>query len=292
MGKTNRTAWAFILPAFILLLVIGLYPLLYAAWVSLHSYHLDAPYLGMPFVYLSNYGAAFRDPLFLGALKRTGLFLVLALGFELILGGAIALLLDRKENAALRAVTRVALVVPIAMTPVVVGLIGQLVFNEQFGLVNYVLGLIGMRPIDWLGNPLHAFITITVMQIWQWTPFVALVLLASLSTVPDEIIEAAKLETNSWLTRLRHIQLPFMMPGITAALIFQSAYIVKLFDMVYTLTRGGPGESTDLVSLQIERLAFRAFNVGQAAAESVIMLIVTILLAQLYIRFFYSEATS
>lgn len=280
---------AFIAPGAIVLLAVGLYPVVYLLWASVHSIHLDQPYLGTPFSGIGEYVSAFESAGFLHSVGITAIMLLIALPVEIVLGMAVALLLHRPRFDAFRAVIRVVLVVPIAMTPVVVGLIGTLVFNTQFGIVNYFLGLVHLGPVDWLGGPHTAYLAILLLQVWQWTPFVALVLLASLATVPPQIEEAAALESNSWLVRLRHVQLPFLWPGIAATLIFQTAYIVKLFDMVYTLTRGGPGVSTELVSLEIERLAFRAFDIGRASAESVLLLIVTIVLSNLYIRFFYRE---
>lgn len=289
LRRPGLVPFFFIAPGAIFLLIVGLYPVGYVLWASLHSIHLDQPYLGTPFSGIDEYINAINAAGFLHSLAITAVMLAIALPAEIALGLAVALLLHRPRLSGLRAFVRVILVVPIAMTPVVVGLVGDLLFNTQFGILNFFLELLHLGPIDWLGGPHSAFIAILLLQIWQWTPFVALVLLASLATVPPAIEEAASLETKSWLVRLVNVQLPFLWPGITATLIFQTAYIVKLFDMVYTLTRGGPGTSTELISLEIERLAFRAFDIGRASAESVLLLIVTIVLSNLYIRFFYRE---
>jgi len=288
-GRRAFIPWFFILPALVLLLAVGLYPIIYTLISSFEHYHLDTLYLGTPFYGGGNYVDAITSPLFIGSVLRTLLFVAIALPLEIILGLSAALLLDRPRNNGLRAFTRVILVLPIATTPVVVGLFGALIFNTQFGFVNYFISLIGFKPLDWLGNPTRAMVSIFVLQIWQWTPFVTLVLLASLATIPPEMEDAFLLESSSWWVRLRHIRLPYLVPGLAASAIFQTAYMIKLFDMIYTLTRGGPGESTDLISLQMERLAFRAFDAGRAAAESIIMLVLTVVLSQLYIRFFYRE---
>ncbi len=273
-----------------MLLAVGIYPVVYALWASLHHVDLVDLAAGTPFAGVQNYISAFTNPLFTGAVGRSLLFLALSLPLELVLGLAIALYLHGTILPRVRNVVRVVLVIPMAMTPVVVGLIGSLLLNNQFGLVNYLLGIVRVAPVDWLGSSQMAFLATLLLQIWQWTPFVTLILVASLATVPPEIEEALLLETNSLFNRLRYVQLPYLLPGITAALIFQTAYIVKLYDMVITLTGGGPGVSTELVSLYIERNAFRAFDIGTAAAQSVILLVLTIVLSQLYIRFFYQEA--
>ena len=288
--RQRLTPWLFLLPGIVALLAVGIYPVIYALWESVHHVDLVDLAAGSPFNGAQNYIAAFVNELFTGAVGRSLVFLAISLPLELALGLAIALYLHGSLLPKLRSVVRVVLVIPMAMTPVVVGLIGSLLLNNQFGLINYMLGFVRVSPVDWLGNSQMAFLATLMLQIWQWTPFVTLILVASLSTVPPEIEEALTLETKNWFKRLRYVQLPYLLPGITAALIFQTAYIVKLFDMVYTLTGGGPGVSTELVSLYIERNAFRAFDIGTAAAQSVILLIITIVLSRLYIRFFYSEA--
>jgi multiple sugar transport system permease protein len=288
--RRRLTPWLFLLPGIVVLLAVGIYPVIYALWASFHKVDLTMLALGTPFNGGQNYLAAFFNSLFTGAVARTLVFLAISLPVELAIGALLALYLHGTIFPNVLAIVRVVLVIPMAMTPVVVGLIGTLVFNNQFGLVNYLVGVAGVAPIDWLGNSNMAFLATLLLQIWQWTPFVTLILVASLSTVPPEIEEATVLETSSWLKRLRYVQLPYLLPGITAALIFQTAYIVKLFDMVYTLTGGGPGVSTELVSIYIERNAFRAFDIGTAAAQSVILLILTIVLSNLYIRYFYREA--
>jgi multiple sugar transport system permease protein len=288
--RQRLTPWLFLLPGIVMLLAVGIYPVIYALWASLHHVDLVDLAAGTPFDGAQNYVAAFVNTLFTGAVARSLVFLAISLPVELALGLAIALYLHGTLLPGLRNVVRVVLVIPMAMTPVVVGLIGSLLLNNQFGLVNYLLGSVRVSPVDWLGNSQMAFLATLLLQIWQWTPFVTLILVASLATVPPEIEEALTLETKSWFKRLRYVQLPYLLPGITAALIFQTAYIVKLYDMIITLTGGGPGVATELVSIYIERNAFRAFDIGTAAAQSVILLILTIVLSQLYIRFFYKEA--
>ncbi len=281
--------WVYLAPAMVALIVVGVYPVIYALWASVHQVSLINLASGTPWSGASNYVQAFTNSFFLASLGRTLLFLVIALPLELVIGLGVALVLDGDTFSALRGAVRVILVIPMAMTPVVVGLVGDLIFNEQFGVINCLLGLVHVGPVDWLGSPASAFITILVLQIWQWTPFVALILLAGLATVPKEIEEAMRLETNSWPAILRYGKLPYLLPGITAALIFQTAYIFKLFDMVFTLTGGGPGVATQLITLYVQRNAFRAFDIGGAAAQSIILLIVTIVLARIYIRAFYQE---
>src|SRR5699024_3557999 len=169
------------------------------------------------------------------------------------------------------------------------GLLTQVMFNPQLGIINYLLGLIGFAPVNWLGDSVSAFATVVIVQIWEWTPFVALVLSASLATVPKDIEEAVMLETERWWPRFRSVILPYMRPGITAALVFQTAFTVKAFGMIYSIEKGGPGAATRTAMLHIERVAFRGFDIGLASAESVLVLIMSIVLAQIYIKAFYSD---
>ena len=209
--------------------------------------------------------------------------------FEIVLGLAIALLLHQPGAGFLRSIARVSLVVPLATTYAVVGLIGRLMFNRDFGVANVFLSWFGFGSRDWLGSPSGAFAAIATMDIWQWTPFCALIFLAGLSMVPVEIEEAARLETSSKWQLLKRVQLPYLLPGLTALLILRSADVLKLFDMVFVMTRGGPGAATDLISVYIQRVGFKVFDMGLASAQAVVLLILTIVLSRLYIRLIYKE---
>lgn len=285
-GKVSRkTIAGFVGPAVIALAVIGIAPLLYAAWTSLHFFNLTR-LRQLRFIGLENYGTVLTDPVFWQAMGRTFLLLVTSMPLQLALGLGIALVLHQPGLSLVKTLCRLSLVLPMATTYAVVGLLGQVMFNQRFGVVNQLLG---GADINWIGDPTNAFIMIVFWDVWQWTPFVALVLLAGLTMVPGEIEEAAKLETKSWWTVLRYVQLPFLVPGLVAVLILRTADTLKLFDMVFTLTRGGPGASTEFISLMIQRVGFRAFDQGLASAQAIILLIITIILAQIYIRVFYKE---
>jgi multiple sugar transport system permease protein len=285
----NRTAVAMIAPAILVLLLVSIYPLLFAVTTSLRQYELTKAYLGTPFVGLRNYATVLQDELFWRALGRTAEFFIMTVPLQMLLGTCVALLLDGTRWKRLGAVLRVALVLPIAVTPAVLGLVGRLVFNREFGLLNYLLSLVGVDKVPWLGEPLPAMLTIAISDTWQWTPFVALVMLAGLSAVPPDNYDAVRLETNNGWQIFRHIQLPYLWPGITAVLIIRTADILKLFDMVFTLTRGGPGVSTELVSLYVQRIGFRIFDMGVASAQAILLLVLCIVLSQAYIRLMYRE---
>ncbi|MEM8656762.1 MAG: sugar ABC transporter permease [Pseudomonadota bacterium] len=288
-GKVSRkTLFGFLGPSVIALAVIGIVPLLYALWTSLHFYNLTK-LRNVRFIWFENYWEVLTDPVFWEAMGRTFTLLGIALPLQLAFGMGIALVLHKPGLTLLKTLARLGLVLPMATTYAVVGLLGQVMFNQKFGVINQFLSPVGGGDINWIGDPTNAFIMIVFWDVWQWTPFVALVLLAGLTMVPTEIEEAARLETKSWWTVLRHVQLPFLMPGLVAVLILRTADTLKLFDMVFTLTRGGPGSSTELISLMIQRVGFRAFDQGLASAQAIILLIITIILSRIYIRVFYKE---
>ncbi|MFO1138591.1 MAG: sugar ABC transporter permease [Paracoccus sp. (in: a-proteobacteria)] len=284
----RRTIAAFLGPAVAALALVGIAPLLYAVWKSLHYFNLTK-LAEQRFVGLENYWTVLTDPVFWQAMGRTGLLFVIAVPVELALGLLTALVLHRPGLGFCKTLTRLALILPMATTYAVVGLLGQVMLNQKYGVINQMLGWVGIDAINFIGEPTNAFIAVILWDIWQWTPFVALVLLAGLSTVPPEIEEAAKLETRSNWTVLRHVQLPFLIPSLVAVLILRTADTLKLFDMPFTMTRGGPGSATEFIAVLIERVGNRQFDIGMAAAQSIIMLAITIVLARLYIRLFYRE---
>jgi multiple sugar transport system permease protein len=288
-GYGRWTPFWFLAPAVFTLLAIGIYPTIFAVVTSFRRYNITRPRDGFPFVGFDNYAKVLTDDTFWASLGLTTRFFLTVMPFQLALGIGIALLLHRPGLGFLRAIARVSLVVPLATTYAVVGLIGRLVFNRDFGVANQFLDAIGIGGLDWLGSQTGAFIAIAIMDIWQWTPFCALIFLAGLSMVPNEIEEAARLETSSKLQLLRWVQLPYLLPGLTAVLILRSADILKLFDMVFVMTRGGPGAATDLVSIYVQRVGFRIFDMGTASAQAIMLLIMTIILSRLYIRLLYRE---
>ena len=292
-AQKRRIPWqavGMVAPAVVTLLLIGLFPLIYALVLSFQNYHLTQTQGNGTFVWLGNFISVLRDGDFWSALGRSGFLLVISLGLQVLFGMAIALFLENNRWRRLRSVVQVALVVPIATTPAVVGLLGRLVYNRDFGLLNYLISLVGFAPRSWLGEPTLAMTALIATDTWQWTPFAALVMISSLATVPRETLEAAKLDAPGWWSVVRHIPLPYMLPGITAILIIRTADILKLFDMPYILTRGGPGASTEFISLYVQRVGFRIFNMGLASAQAILLLILCIGLSRLYLHFAYSEA--
>ena len=284
----RRTIIAFLGPAIFALAVVGIVPLLYALWKSLHYFNLTK-LAQTRFVGLQNYADVLTDRVFWQAMGRTATLFIISVPVQIAMGLVIALVLHRPGLTLWKTLTRLSLVLPMATTYAVVGLLAQVMLNQKYGVINQMLGWIGIDAINFIGDPTNAFIAVILWVIWQWTPFVALVLLAGLTTGPPEIEEAAALETQSNWTVLRHVQLPYLIPSLVAVLILRTADTLKLFDMVFTMTRGGPGAATEFIAVLIERVGNRQFDIGMASSQSIIMLAITIVLARTYIRLFYRE---
>ena len=289
MWNNKRAAFAFLAPAVAALALIGIFPTVFALVNSFRRYNLAKPRDPTPFVGFDNYLTVLYDPSFWGALGRTFMFLVTVVPIQIALGLIIALLLHKPGLSGFKLLARLSLVIPLATAPAVAGLIGRLIFNRDFGVANAVLAFVGAGPVEWLGDTTNAFIAVALMDIWQWTPFCALVLLAGLTMVPTEIEEAARLETKSRWQIVRYVQMPFLLPSVTVILILRTADILKMFDTVFTMTRGGPGAATELVSVYIQRVGFRVFDQGVASAQAIMLLILTIVLARLYVKYVYRE---
>jgi multiple sugar transport system permease protein len=249
------------------------------------------PHLGRDFIGLANYKTVLSDSLFHKALVKTLVYALLTLPFEVAGGVALSLLLhvNLKGLQRFQQAMRLIMIVPIMMTPAAVGLLGRLMFNREFGIINYLLGLVGVAKVNWLGDPTIALVTVAIVDIWQWTPFVALVILAGLSTVPDDLYEASTLDsTASWMV-FRNVLYPYLRPALTAILIIRAADIIRTFDAIFTLTRGGPGVATELLSVYVQRVGFRMYDLGIATAMGFLLLIGTILISQMFIRLVYQE---
>lgn len=264
--------WGLLAPALTLLLAMTIVPTLYLVYYSLRHEDLLGP--GSHFVGLANFVRVLRDADIRWSFVATALFVVLAVGIELALGLILALLLSRRvrESNLLTAL----FMLPLGIAPVVSALVFRVLLDPAYGWIDYYLQLWGLiaQPIDWLGDPTNAWIAVVALDVWQWTPFVALILLAGLQAVPPEPKEAAMMDGAGPLRLFWHIMLPFLQPFIAIALVFRAIEACKTFGSVQVLTAGGPGSSTELVNLDLYRLALQDFDVGTAAALGFCFLIV------------------
>jgi ABC-type sugar transport system permease subunit len=286
-----RIAWVLVLPALLTIFLVALFPLLWTFWESLHLHDLRMPWLGQPFVGIDNYIEAARDPRFWGALGHTGFFALASVSLELIIGLWLALALNRAFRG--RGLVRAAVLVPWAIPTVVSALLWRFMFEGQTGIVNSVLvglGVLG-EPVVWFIRPAAAWVPVILADVWKTTPFVALLLLAGLQNIDASLYEAARIDGASAWRQFRHVTLPLLKPAILVALIFRTLDAFRVFDLIYALTGGGPGTSTEPIALYTFNVLLQNLQFGYGSALSVIVFAITFSLALLYIRFLGADLT-
>ena len=274
-------------PAFALLTIVLIYPGIYNVWLSLWKWR----YTNLAesrFVGLENYQQLlFEDPQFWQVLRFTLLFVLFTILLEFLLGLGSALLLNR--ISVLRGVFVGIGIMPYQVAPIAVGLIWRLLWAHQFGVINYAIEQVGLDPVPWLGVPGPAMVAVIVTEVWRAMPFVTIILLAGLTSIPVDIIEAGKVDGASAWQRFWRLILPLLLPSIAVALMFETIFKLRVFDLIFNLTGGGPGISTMPLGILIYRTYFRYFQGGYSATISVILLILGAFLSLLYIKFVYRE---
>lgn len=269
--RDRMFGWLIASPSLGLLFLVILFPVFWALYTSVHDYTLIAPNFDT-FNGIDNYTKALGDPEFRHTLWLTAFFVAAVVVLEFALGFLVALMLNSVER--FKAIYYAILLCPLLMNPVIVGLIWRMFLHPSLGIVNYLLSLIGIDPVNWLGSTKVALWTIVMVDIWHQVSFMIVLLLAGLSALPREPYEAARVDGASALRSFWHITLPLMLPVIAVTLLIRLIFAVKTYDLVYIMTRGGPGVATDLVSYFIYRTAFVGLNIGEASAMSAILLAV------------------
>lgn len=268
-----------LMPMGLILLAIMIFPLGYSLAISLQDYELSR--IGQErFIGLDNYIRLFSNSSFWTAMGNTITFVVLAVGLELVLGFFLALLLHNKATF-MRGFFRSTLLTPMFITPIAVGLMFRFLLNSQLGVIPTALEAIGLR-VNWFGPDLALF-SIVLIDVWQWTPFMLLLLLAGLESLPEDPFEAARVDGAVGWAMVRHITIPLMRPIILAAVIIRMLDAFKVYEYIYAITRGGPGEATESMQYFIYRTGFIYFRAGEAAAMSfTLIIVITLLVALLF----------
>jgi multiple sugar transport system permease protein len=276
----RRLALLFISPAMLLLLTMSVFPLLWALYLSFTDYSAtrDVP---AEFVGFQNYVDVLTSPQVWQRALTTLVYVTGAVALQTVLGFGIAYLISRRTHG--RGLLTTLFLVPMMLSPVVVGLFWRFMLDTQFGVVNSMLG--GLGQVEWLTRQRTALLSLIVVDTWQWTPFIMLIALAGLTAVPKYLYEAASIDRASEWFRFRHITLPLVWPLLLIAVMFRAIEAFRLFDLVYILTNGGPGVSTETLSFHVYKVAFLGFNTGTASAYGILMVLVVIVLAQFYLRY-------
>ena len=272
----------FMAPAIAVLVAIGLFPLAYTINLSFRSFSYILPGKTGQWVGLDNYAALLADSSFLGAVGRTVLFTLAAVFLELLFG----LLLAAGMNLIMggRRLLVSLLIVPMILTPVVIGLMFNFALNPLFGPLTSLLAALGLADVDVLGTPATAFLALVLVDVWQWTPFMALILWAGMQALPIPPLEAAAVDGASFFQRLRLVMLPMLLPVVVVAVIFRASEAVREFDKVFVLTGGGPGSATEVLDLFTYRTAFVNWDMSLAAAMGVVVFLAALAAAFLFFR--------
>jgi multiple sugar transport system permease protein len=225
------------------------------------------------FIGLRNFERALGNPLLGESVKQTGIYAAIVLPTEILLGLGLALLVHRTVHSpGIRAAIYVAAMIPIVIPQIAVGVVFRLVYAPNYGILNLLLGNTGHDQILWLSRPELAMLSVGSVDVWQWTPFVYLIMFAGLQTVSTESIEAAQVDGASNWAQFRHIELHYLRPLLLLVLFFRIADVLRVFDHVFILTGGGPGATTEFLSLYLYRIAFRFSDLGQASALAVVVM--------------------
>ena len=278
--KSERAFWLFLLmPALIILIAVFIYPLLYSIYLSLTSYNLIMP---PRFVGLRNYIKILSDPQVLSSIQVTLVFTFWALALELIIGFAIALILH--DLKVLRVFFRTVSAIPLMMTPVVIGVVWRVMGNYDYGVLNYLLGIIGVDKLGWVINADLAMAFLIVADVWHTTGFVVLALSAGLAQLPQEMYEAAKVDGANFFHQLRFLTIPLLTPVFIVVIIFRLYNLIRMFDKAMSLTNGGPGHATTTMSFYIYGRMFDGWQVGYSSAVAILLMAITMIFCIYFIR--------
>jgi multiple sugar transport system permease protein len=282
LARANRlTPWMFLAPAAVIMAIALIYPLGYMIWGSFRAWDPSQTIGEAEFVGLKNYITLWNDPNFRESLGVTLRFAFFCVTIEMVLGVGLALLLDRDIRGM--SVLRTMFILPMMIAPVVVGLMWRYMYHPTVGTFNRMLDSLGLPKVDWLGS--HALTSVIIADIWQWTPFIFILSLAALQSLPRSALEAARIDGATAWQQIIYIKLPLMMPVLIVTGLLRLIDAFKVLEVILVLTEGGPGLSTEILALRISRTATEFRELGVAAAMSNYLLILLLLLTMAMFAF-------
>lgn len=287
LGKISegpRWAYYLILPSFLMILAVILYPVASGILLSVREMRLNRPALGTGFVGLKHFGELITDPVFVTALINTVIWVLVGSVTQFVLGLIVAVALNRQVRGTRLA--RTLLMLPWILPSVVAGHMWALMLDSRLGVINDILLKLGLIPEykAWFADPRTAMLTVLVVALWQGFPFFALLLLAGLQGIPDDLYEAASVDGANRIEQFIHITIPLLQPVIVATVVLRVIGLVNSPDLLLVLTEGGPGNATQVLSLYAFQTAYKQFNFGLAGAMSVVILILLVFFTILYVR--------
>jgi multiple sugar transport system permease protein len=258
--------WLFPLPTGLFIFLMMIFPVLYTFYVSLTDWDMISGGR-ISFIGLDNYVNLLKEPRFFNSIKLTLYFTIMAVGIEVVLGVAIALILNRDFRG--KNLVKLILLLPMVATPVAIGLAWTLFYEPTIGLGNYALKLLGLPASQWLGSSKMVIPSLALVDIWEWTPMITLIVLAGLASLPQEAFEAALVDGATPLQIIRDVTLPLLRPTILIALVLRCIDALKTFDIIYVMTTGGPGFASETLNIYAYNLSFNYFRFGAASAALV-----------------------
>ena len=275
--------WLMLAPALIVLVGMTIIPLVYVVFYSLHRKNL---FQGTPaeWVGFDNFRFLLEDPAFVSSVKKMLSFTLVTLVSELVLGYLLASFVFRLRDLRGMDAIRTILTMPILLAPIVTAFMWRFMYQPDFGVFNYLLKRVGLPPSDWLADPDRALWAIAAIDIWQWTPFVFLVLLAGMYSLPRQLYEAAELDGTSTLRQMVFITLPLLRRVIFIVLLLRTIDLLRVFDVIAGTTGGGPGNATATLPITIWVASFQEFQIGTAAAASLILLLIISIIIMVFVR--------
>ena len=284
----RRAALILIAPASVLVFAIFVYPFLYAIYVSFTQFTLSQQQ-SPTWTGLTNYSSLILDGRFLNSLTRSALFVGGAVSIEMVLGFALALLFNRQLRGF--GLMRMLAVLPVMMMPVATGLVWFYILNLKYGPLNVVFQALHLPTQNWLTDPNWSMASVILADVWQWTPFVVIVLVAGLRSLPEYVYEAAAIDGLRPIETFFKVTLPLLRPVILIVLLLRFMDAFKLMDLVYMMTKGGPAGRTETLSYFIYVMGLQLFRMGIAAAASILFLIFINIVTQIFVRYMYREET-
>lgn len=279
--RRRSLPFVFLTPAFLVLLAVNAAPIVYAVVTSLQDYYLPFP-AKRAFVGVENYANIFGDPRFWNSFKHTLIYVGVCITIQVVLGCFIAVLLSQQKRGV--GFIRGVLLLPIIITPIAVAFLWRLMFSPSLGLLNYLLSLLGLGPFEWIYSPSQALPALILVDVWQRTPEMVLILFTGLLAIPDELVEAGKVDgANPWQL-FWSIKLPVLKPFLMVGLLFRVIDLAKVFDVIYILTGGGPGVATETLSIYTYTTGFTFLRMGYSSALGLLLFALIVSLALLIIR--------
>jgi multiple sugar transport system permease protein len=275
------TPYLFVAPAVSVLAFTCLYPVIKGFELSFFEWSLGTPIESRKYIGWENFSWALHDPALYNSIKVTLIFTACSVTAELILGLAIAFLLERGFKGI--ALLRTAFIIPIMIAPVVVGLLWRYLFDANFGLINFIDRLLGFEPKVWLGTPGLAMPAVIITDVWQWTPFMFILFLAGLQSLPKDPVEAAEVDGATTWQVIRQVKLPLLAPVIWVAVILRIIDAFRSLEVMFIMTFGGPGRETEVLSLNIYKTAFTSQRLGLAAVHAIFLLFFILLLSMAFL---------